>query len=122
MPRFSRQIDFGAPFPPLFASLLRLRIPPPLLRSCLLGVRFTPTVLAEHGLVDSLAKSDEELMSQANGLGAQWGGKPAGGVWGEIKRGVWDEVVRAGKEKNGFMPDEIEREARGRLAMGKAKL
>lgn len=118
------QIDFGAPFPPLFASLLRARIPPPLLRSCLLGVRFTPSVLHKHGLVDSLASSDADLMQQAHGLGAEWGGKSAGGVWGEIKRGVWIDVVESGFEPDGNarMPVEIEREAVPRLGMGKAKL
>ncbi|KAL7417109.1 ClpP/crotonase-like domain-containing protein [Mrakia frigida] len=113
------EIDFGAPFPPLFASLLLSRIPPSLLRSCLLGVRFTPSVLLNAGVVDSLASSDADLNAQAHGLAEQWGGKAAGGVWGEIKRGVWKEVVRSGMEGNPRMPWVIEAEARERLGLGK---
>ncbi len=83
------QMEFGAPFPPMFAALLRYRMPAPaLLRRCALAHRFTPPELLKEGLVDEIVDG-EMVIKRAVEIGQIEGGKVGGGSWGGMKVRTW---------------------------------
>lgn len=147
-------MDFGAPFPvcplppppsspkrpdilvndfrlfstlqPLFAAILRAKIPPPLLYSTIMGDRHTPSTLSSHGLVTLSPPSDSALLSLAHEIGQKKGVKASTGVWGELRGEVWRDLLVVGARENERLPRmhwQIEKEANSRLgAVEKAKL
>jgi len=80
------QIDFGAPFPPFFASLLEHKLGsyPNVLREVSLGKRFTATDLQAAGLVDEIVPA-LGLRTRGVEFGNKIGLKSAQGPWGLIK-------------------------------------
>ena len=80
------QIDFGAPFPPFFASLLKHKLSsyPNVLREVSLGKRFTATDLQAAGLVDEIVPA-LGLRTRGIEFGNKVGLKSAQGPWGLIK-------------------------------------
>ena len=80
------QIDFGAPFPPFFASLLKHKLGsyPNVLREVSLGKRFTATDLQAAGLVDEIVPA-LGLRTRGVEFGNKIGLKSAQGPWGLIK-------------------------------------
>ncbi|CED84218.1 Enoyl-CoA hydratase/isomerase, conserved site [Phaffia rhodozyma] len=107
------EIDFGAPFPVLFATALRGRVPARVLRDTLLGHRFTSSELYAHGVVDVLSEpSDEGLMGAAQSLSDRYGPKSAGRVWGSIKQDIWSDIrVSAHSHFPPLMGDQAEARA-----------
>jgi len=99
------EIEFGAPFPPLFAALLRYRMPSPaLLRKCGLGHRFTPPELLKEGLVDEIVDGGM-VISRAVEIGQVEGGKVGNGSWGGMKSEMFYNIIEAGKRQTGpLMP------------------
>lgn len=80
------QVDFGAPFPPFFSSLLstKLRSSPNLLREVSLAKRFTAPELYKAGVVDEIVPA-AKLRGRAVEFGNEIGLKSAQGPWGLIK-------------------------------------
>jgi len=83
------QVDFGAPFPPFFASLLsaKLRSHPNILRDVSLAKRFTAPELHKAGVVDEIVPA-AGLHKRAIEFGNEIGLKSAQGPWGLIKVGL----------------------------------
>lgn len=103
---------------PLFAAVLRDRLPRALLQQTLLGERLTSTALASHGVVTLSPPSDAGLMQSAHQLAAKIGAKAATGVWGEIRSEIWRDIVVVGDKDGRRMPNmpwDVERHAKERL-------
>jgi hypothetical protein len=81
---------------PLFAAVLRDRLPRALLQQTLFGERLTSTALASHGVVSLSPPSDTGLMTTVNQLATKIGAKAATGVWGEIRSEIWRDIVVIG--------------------------
>jgi enoyl-CoA hydratase/carnithine racemase len=84
-PLVPSQIDFGAPFPPFFGSVLKHKLPTPtVLREVSLGKRFTAPELLAVGVVDQIIPSSE-LREKGLKFAEEIGKKSAQGPWGAIK-------------------------------------
>ncbi|ELU40717.1 ECH domain-containing protein [Rhizoctonia solani AG-1 IA] len=87
------EIHFGAPLPPAFATLIRVKVGhshPALMRKTVLeGHRFTPKELLEAGIVDAVVDGgNEKVLERAIAIATAMGGNARGGAWGLIKVGI----------------------------------
>jgi hypothetical protein len=105
---------------PLFAAVLRDRLPRALLQQTLFGERLTSTALASQGVVSLSPPSDTGLMTTVNQLATKIGAKAATGVWGEIRSEIWRDIVVIGDKDSRRMPNmpwDTERESKARLGL-----
>ena len=83
----TNEIHFGAPLPPPFAVLLRVKSTTPRVahQFALEGHRFTPKELLENGMVNALGSSTKEVLEIARELADKNGVIAGSGVWGLIR-------------------------------------
>ncbi|KAH8089045.1 ClpP/crotonase-like domain-containing protein [Filobasidium floriforme] len=96
------EVDFGAPFPPFFSSLLstKLRSSPNLLREVSLAKRFTAPELHKAGVVDEIVPT-AKLRGRAIEFGNEIGLKSAQGPWGLIKEELYYDCLQHAKRTDG---------------------
>ncbi|KAG8739094.1 hypothetical protein FRC11_000925 [Ceratobasidium sp. 423] len=87
------EIHFGAPLPPAFAALIRVKLGhtnPALMRKTVLeGYRFTPKELLDAEVVDAVVDGgNEKVLERAIALATAMSGNARGGAWGLIKVGI----------------------------------
>ncbi|KAG9121584.1 hypothetical protein FRC07_002403 [Ceratobasidium sp. 392] len=115
------EIHFGAPLPPAFAALIRVKLghshPALMRRTVLEGHRFTPPELLEAGVVDAIVDGGyEKVLERACAIATTMGANARGGAWGLIKKGIYKEALEACKDDSRqVMPDEEDVFARARL-------
>lgn len=82
------QIHFGAPWPPLIASVIRNKVADPRIQRKigLEGHRFTAQEAFQAGFVDVVASGDtEDIIKKAQELGEVVGANATLGAWGLIR-------------------------------------
>ncbi|KZT59173.1 ClpP/crotonase [Calocera cornea HHB12733] len=92
------EVHFGAPLPPPFAQLIRVKlVDPQLVRKCALeGHRFVPQELLEAGVVERLVEGkSSEVLAAALELAESKASLAKTGVWGTIKEEIYREVLVA---------------------------
>ncbi|KAB5596174.1 Enoyl-CoA hydratase/isomerase family protein [Ceratobasidium theobromae] len=115
------EVHFGAPLPPAFAALIRIKLGhahPGLMRKTVLeGHRFTPTELLEAGVVDAIVEGgNEKVLERACAIATAMSGNARGGVWGLIKKEIYREALHmCGDNTRQIMPDEEHGFVRARL-------
>ncbi|KAF8753464.1 ClpP crotonase [Rhizoctonia solani] len=106
------EIHFGAPLPPAFAALIRVKVGhshPALMRKTVLeGHRFTPKELLEAGIVDAVVDGgNEKVLERAIAIATAMGGNARGGAWGLIKKEIYREALQmCGDNTRQIMPEE----------------
>ncbi|QRW18088.1 enoyl-CoA hydratase/isomerase family protein [Rhizoctonia solani] len=106
------EIHFGAPLPPAFATLIRVKVGhshPALMRKTVLeGHRFTPKELLEAGIVDAVVDGgNEKVLERAIAIATAMGGNARGGAWGLIKKEIYREALQmCGDNTRQIMPEE----------------
>jgi len=88
------EVHFGAPMPRGFAALLKAKCSSPrvLRQTVLEGVRFTPQELLGNAMVDAVGSSTEAVLKTAQELGDKYGNNASSGVWGLIKKDIYEDV------------------------------
>ncbi|KAG8740656.1 hypothetical protein FRC10_004066 [Ceratobasidium sp. 414] len=122
------EVHFGAPFPPAFAALIRVKLghahPTLMRRTVLEGHRFTPPELLTAGAVDAIVDGKLEyipglylkVLERACAIATTMGANARGGAWGLIKKGIYKEALDACRDDSRqVMPDEEDVFARARL-------
>ncbi|KAF8604538.1 ClpP/crotonase [Ceratobasidium sp. AG-I] len=115
------EIHFGAPLPPAFGALLRVKLghahPTLIRRTALEGHRFTPPELLDAGAIDAVVDGGhEKVLERACAIATTMGGNARGGVWGLIKKEIYKEALDAcGDNTRQVMPDEEDNFAKARL-------
>ncbi|CAE6447805.1 unnamed protein product [Rhizoctonia solani] len=106
------EIHFGAPLPPAFAALIRVKLghaSPALMRKTVLeGHRFTSKELLEAGVVDAVADGgNEKVLERAIAIATAMSGNARGGAWGLIKKEIYREALQmCADNTRQIMPDE----------------
>ncbi|KAH7341635.1 ClpP/crotonase-like domain-containing protein [Rhizoctonia solani] len=106
------EIHFGAPLPPAFAALIRVKVghaSPALMRKTVLeGHRFTPGELLEAGIVDAVVDGgNEKVLERAIAIATAMSGNARGGAWGLIKKEIYREALQmCADNTRQIMPDE----------------
>ncbi|CAE6478153.1 hypothetical protein ACGC1H_002749 [Rhizoctonia solani] len=106
------EIHFGAPLPPAFAALIRVKLghaSPALMRKTVLeGHRFTSKELLEAGVVDAVVDGgSEKVLERAIAIATAMSGNARGGAWGLIKKEIYREALHmCADNTRQIMPDE----------------
>ncbi|CAE6462289.1 unnamed protein product [Rhizoctonia solani] len=106
------EIHFGAPLPPAFAALIRVKVGhshPGLMRKTVLeGHRFTSKELLEAGIVDAVVDGgNEKVLERAIAIATAMSGNARGGAWGLIKKEIYREALQmCADNTRQIMPEE----------------
>ncbi|KAI0806326.1 ClpP/crotonase-like domain-containing protein [Irpex lacteus] len=91
------EIHFGAPWPPLIASVIRNKVADPRIQRKigLEGHRFTAQEAFQAGFVDVVASGDtEDIIKKAQELGEVVGANATLGAWGLIRSELYGDTVK----------------------------